>query len=58
MAVSIGDWIEKLESNRSLSQEEFYAKLKGAACAIQERLDMAQSDGIDLEMIDPADDDY
>jgi hypothetical protein len=48
----ISEWIEKLECDRSLSLEQFYVRLKGALSEIEERLSMAEHDGIDLEMID------
>lgn len=55
----ISEWIEKLESDRALSLEQFYGRLKGAAIALKERLDVAESDGIDLSMVDAdEDEDY
>lgn len=54
---NIHQWIEKLEGQRSLSQEQFYARLKHAKHTIEQRLEMADSDGIDLDQIEEYEDD-
>lgn len=50
--MKIQEWIEELESDDSLSIEEFYAKLLAAKAALEERLECASSDGVDLDMLD------
>ena len=40
--------IQKMEGDRSLSIEEFYRQLEIAANTLQERLELAGSDGVKL----------
>jgi len=49
--MTIHEWIEKLETNDSLSVEQFYARLKDASLVLQERLDCAEADGVDLDNV-------
>lgn len=47
--MSIDEWIGKLESDRSLTIEQFYGRLKAAKLKIEERLELAEDDGVDLD---------
>ena len=44
----IREWIEQLESDRSLSLAEFYGVLKDAREVIDERLSIARDEGLQL----------
>jgi len=51
-SITIHDWINQLEDDDSLSLEQFYATLKSARFVIDERLEVAESDGVDLDNLD------
>ena len=53
--MTINDWIAKQETDSSLTLEQFYARLMGAVNALEERLSVAESDGVDLEDVEPED---
>lgn len=50
--MNIKEWLQELESDRSLSIEQFYAKVKGAISVLRERLELADADGVDLSDIE------
>ena len=54
-AMHIEEWITRLDEDRSIDTREVYARLKAAKLAIDERLGCAESDGIDLDGLEPSD---
>lgn len=48
MANPIHEWITEQEADQSMSLEQFYARIKGAIEALQERLGVAGDEGIDV----------
>jgi|TARA_Y100000034_G_scaffold121388_1_gene165530 hypothetical protein len=50
--MKIEEWISKLERDRRLTQRQFYAVLKNAINALEDRLSCAESDGVDLGELD------
>lgn len=50
--MTIEEWISKLEADTDLTLEEFYSKLVQAKQVLEERLEVADADGIDIENLD------
>jgi len=55
--ITIKQWISQLEE-QELSSEDFYGRLLNAKNAIEQRLEAADFDGVDIEELSPDDDEY
>jgi len=54
--MTIKEWLHDLEQDRSLTIEEFYAKVKGAIGVLTERLECADADGVNISDIEEDED--
>lgn len=53
MKITIQQYIDALE-DEPISLDEFYARLLAARSAIEERLDLAEGDNVDLQTLEEA----
>ncbi len=53
--MTIQEWIEKQEADKSLTTEQMYARFKNAIIVLEDRLLCADADGVDLENVDVED---
>lgn len=52
MANPIHEWIIKQEADRSMTLEQFCARIKGAVYALRERLTIGYDDDIDIDNLE------
>lgn len=52
MANPIHEWITEQEADRSMTLEQFYARIKGAVYALHERLAVGHDEDIDIDNLE------